>query len=218
MNPSLASLVVAVDGGQSSTLALVATTAGQILGAGSAGPSNHFHEPGGPERLEGALRQSITGALQSADATTDQVKYVCLGMTGSKDQARQITEQILPSAAVQSHWDMVTALAGASLTRPGVVVIAGTGSIAYGRREDGRDARAGGWGYLMGDEGSGYAIGRAALQAAAHAADGRGASTRLLEAIPAYFKVHTFDDVRNTIYGATVTRPQIAGLAAVVAA
>ncbi len=210
-------LVLAVDGGQTSTLALVATYAGQVLGAGLAGPSNHFHEPGGPERLERALSQSIAAALQQAQCTADQVMHVCLGMTGAVEQAKDIVSRLFPGCALQAHFDMVTALAGASIAQPGVVVIAGTGSIAYGRLENGRDARAGGWGYLFGDEGSAYRIGCAALQAASHAADRRGPPTALLQDIPAYFQMPSLRAVREAVYTPAIQRPQIAGLAAVVA-
>src|SRR5947209_4072335 len=135
------SVVLAVDGGQSSTLAMVATPGGRILGTGLAGPSNHVHQPGGLARLDNALRQSIGGALQSAGCAADAVSHACFGMTGAVTETLAIVPQILPAAQFQAHYDMVTALAGASLAQPGIVVIAGTGSIAYGRLSDGRDAR-----------------------------------------------------------------------------
>ncbi|MCC7447348.1 MAG: hypothetical protein IT324_08035 [Anaerolineae bacterium] len=211
-------VVVAVDGGQSSTLALVATPDGRILGTGLAGPSNHIHEPGGMERLHNALHQSITAALHNAGRTINNVTHVCLGMTGAADIAQQIVQQKIPTAAVQSYYDMVTALAGASVAQPGVVVIAGTGSVAYGRLADGRDARAGGWGWLIGDEGSAFDIGRAALQVAAHAADIRGGPTVLLQRLVDHFQMPSFWDLRNALYTPAITRAQIAGLAALVTA
>jgi len=211
-------VVVAVDGGQSSTLALVAAPDGHILGTGLAGPSNHIHELGGMERLHNALHQSITAALQHAGRTINDVTHVCLGMTGAADIAQQIVQQMIPAAAVQSYYDMVTALAGASVAQPGVVVIAGTGSVAYGRLADGREARAGGWGWLIGDEGSAFSIGRAALQAAAHAADRRGEPTVLLQRLVDYFQMPSFWDLRNALYTPAITRAQIAGLAALVTA
>jgi N-acetylglucosamine kinase-like BadF-type ATPase len=208
--------VLAVDGGQSSTLAMLAATDGRVLGAGLAGPSNHAHEPGGIQRLEGALRQSIERSLEAANCTADKVSHVCLGMTGAVSEAKDFAMKLFPNAEVQAHVDMVTALAGASIARPGVVVIAGTGSIAYGRLDDGRDARVGGWGYLFGDEGSAYSIGRAALQVASQAVDGRRGPTALTGAIPAAWGLPSMLEVREAIYGAQIARPQIAGLAAVV--
>ena len=211
-------VVVAVDGGQSSTLALVAAPDGRILGTGLAGPSNHIHEPGGMERLHNALHQSIMLALQNAGRTVGDITHVSLGMTGAADIAQQIVQQMIPTAAVQSHFDMVTALAGASVAQPGVVVIAGTGSVAYGRLADGREARAGGWGWLIGDEGSAFSIGRAALQSAAHAADRRSELTILLQRLVDHFQMPSFWDLRNALYTPAITRAQIAGLAALVTA
>jgi N-acetylglucosamine kinase-like BadF-type ATPase len=109
-------------------------------------------------------------------------------MTGSMEAARAIVQQLIPHSIVNSYHDTVTALAGASSAQPGVVVIAGTGSIAYGRLADGREAQAGGWGYMMGDEGSGYDIGREALRAATQAQDGRSAFTDYSKRFPAYFQ------------------------------
>src|SRR5262245_42536285 len=113
--------IVAVDGGQSSTLAVVATLTGRILGAGLAGPSNHIPEPGGLERLANALHQSIGQALTEAVCTPHQVSHVCMGMTGAVDEPREIVIRMFPAAAIQVYYDMVTALAGASVARPGVV-------------------------------------------------------------------------------------------------
>jgi N-acetylglucosamine kinase-like BadF-type ATPase len=211
-------LVLAVDGGQSSTLALLATTSGQVVGSGLAGPSNHIHEPGGMVRLENALRQSMERALEDAGQTRDAIVSVCLGMTGAPHAADEMIRKWLPAAHVQSYYDTVTALAGASCAQPGVVVIAGTGAVAYGRLSDGREAKAGGWGYIMGDEGSGYDIGRSALQAATQASDGRGMLTRLMRAVPEYFGVGSLYDVHEAVYSGKISRPEIARIAVVVAA
>ena len=209
-------LVIAVDGGQSSTLALVASTDGRIRGEGSAGASNHFHEPGGPERLYAALDQSINGALHSANASQRDVVAVCLGMTGADAEAAKIVKEMFQAAQVEAFHDTVTAWAGASLGEPGVVVIGGTGSVAYGQTANGGSARAGGWGYLLGDEGSAYDIGCAALKAMCYEADGRGPTTRLSSQILAHLKLSDIMALRHAVYAGAVTRPQIAGLASLV--
>ncbi|MBN8618161.1 MAG: hypothetical protein J0L63_04615 [Anaerolineae bacterium] len=205
-------LVLAVDGGQSSTMAMVATHNGEIVGVGLAGPSNHIHEPGGPERLRNALTQSIQEALAAAQHSPDAVQHACFGMTGAMEMAADIGQELLPHTTIQSLHDIVTALAGASLAQPGVVVIAGTGAIAYGRLADGREAKAGGWGYIMGDEGSGYDIGRAALRAATQGSDGRAPATMLTQLIPAQLGVADLTAVHKLIYSGALTRPQIARL------
>jgi N-acetylglucosamine kinase-like BadF-type ATPase len=204
--------VIAVDGGQSSTLALVATLEGRIIGAGFAGPSNHVHEPGGVERLRTALSQSMTEALSNAHQSADNIVSICLGMTGGAEMAADMVQPHFPQARLQSYYDSVTALAGASMAQPGVVVIAGTGAVAYGQLADGRSAKAGGWGYIMGDEGSGYDIGRSALMAASQSADGRSESTQLLHTIPAFWGLPNLKAVHTAIYGGQMTRPQIARL------
>jgi N-acetylglucosamine kinase-like BadF-type ATPase len=157
-----------------------------------------------------------------------------MGMTGGPRQAYEIMSQIMPHAKILAHKDMVTALAGASIARPGVVVIAGTGSVAYGRLETGQEMFRGGWGYIMGDEGSAYDIGRNALRAACQASDGRlgtffippseslpyflPSTTQLVKDIPAHFGMKTLRDLHQAIYSSKISRPQIAGLAAVVTA
>jgi N-acetylglucosamine kinase-like BadF-type ATPase len=205
--------VIAVDGGQSSTLALIATLEGQIIGAGFAGPSNHVHEPGGVERLRKALYQSISECIRNAQQSTENIASLCLGMTGGAELAFDMVQPHFPQARLQSYDDSVTALAGASIAQSGVVVIAGTGAVAYGQLADGRSAKAGGWGYIMGDEGSGYDIGRSALVAASQAADGRSEQpTQLLHSIPAFFGIADLKAVHTAIYGGQITRPQIARL------
>ncbi len=211
-------LVLGVDGGQSSTLALVATYEGQILGAGLAGPSNHIHEPGGMERLNNALHGSISSALASAEQPIEAVTHVCLGMTGAWAVAGEITQKMIPQAQVKGLHDIETALAGASIAQPGIVVIAGTGSIAYGQLADGRSAQSDGWGYFMGDDGSAYQIGYLALRLAVRAADRRGEPTSLLEKIPAHFGMANLQEVHSAIYSQRLSRAQIAGLASVVSA
>lgn len=216
MTPS-PELILAVDGGASSTLALVATLDGHILGSGLAGPSNHVHEPGGMERLTSALHGSIRAALAAADVPAEAVIGACLGMTGGALEAKPIAQGLLPAAAILSYHDSVTALAGASQARPGVVVIAGTGSVAYGRLDDGCEVSVGGWGFIMGDEGSGYDVGRHALRAATQASDGRGPVTALLEAIPVHYGLADLRAVHRAIYTGAIDRPGVAGLTAVVA-
>ncbi len=209
-NPS--PLFIAVDGGQSSTLAMVMTIDGQIIGTGFAGPSNHVDEPGGPNAYESALDQSISEALAVSQQHPNQISGICLGMTGGADLAREWITSQYPGTNVQSYYDYVTSLAGASLANEGVVVIGGTGAVAYGRLDDGHDAKAGGWGYLMGDEGSGYDIGRRALQVAAQASDGRIDMTQLLTMIPAQLGLPDLKAIHKALYSGQLTRPQIARL------
>jgi N-acetylglucosamine kinase-like BadF-type ATPase len=97
-----------------------------------------------------------------------------------------------------------------------VAVISGTGSLAYGENAAGRSVRAGGWGYLLGDEGSGYAIGLAALRAVARAADGRGHATALTEAVLAHWSLPCPQALIRHVYGGGMEREDIAALAPLV--
>ncbi len=212
-----AGLILAVDGGQSRTLALIAGADGRILGAGLSGPANHVYEPGGLARMSRALREAIEQAFQEAGLAPQGVRSAWFGMTGGVEVVPQLVGEFLACEPIRASDDTVTALAGASLARPGVVVIAGTGAVAYGLTADGRSARSGGWGYIMGDEGSAYDVGVQALRAATQAYDGRGAATTLLEAVPGHFGAADLHVLRRMIYDRSINRPQIASLARVVA-
>jgi N-acetylglucosamine kinase len=100
-----------------------------------------------------------------------------------EQEVRSAFQALLPAAAVRIEPDLVAAWAGATGGSPGAVLIAGTGAVAYARDADGCSARAGGWGPLFGDEGSGYWIGCEALRAAARALDGRGPQTAFSSAL-----------------------------------
>jgi N-acetylglucosamine kinase-like BadF-type ATPase len=96
--------------------------------------------------------------------------------------------------------DAASALAGGTGCRPGVVVIAGTGSIAYGENRLGETARAGGWGWRLGDEGSGYTIGLKAIMAALRAHDGRGPETVLKRKIVTHLGLESIDGIIDWVY------------------
>jgi N-acetylglucosamine kinase-like BadF-type ATPase len=209
--------VLAVDGGQSSTLALLASRDGTIISHGRGGPSNHYNEPGGHQRLESALRDSTAEALQSAGLNPETVSHICLGMSGVHPQALVIAQALFPAAQIQLLHDAVTALAGASIAQPGVIVIAGTGAVAYGRLASGEDARSGGWGYVIGDEGSGYWIGVEAIRAACKANDGRDQPTILEQKIPEYLQLADLRAVHRKLYAHELSRGEIASLSAVAA-
>jgi glucosamine kinase len=209
--------VLAVDGGQSSTLALLAALDGTIIAYGRGGPSNHYNEPGGHQRLESALSDSTGEALKAAGQNAGTVAHVCLGMTGSHPQAGVIAQSLFPGATVEQLHDSVTALAGASVAQPGVVVIAGTGVVAYGRVDSGEEARSSGWGYLIGDEGSGYWIGIEAMRAACKAADGRDEATTLTRRILKALQVDDLKALHLKLYAHEISRSAIAALAAVTA-
>lgn len=158
-------LYVGVDGGQSSTRAVVADDSGQVLGRGSGGPCNHAAHAEGEARLRRAITESVGGALANAGfAPSVRLRGACLGMSGGPDHKRRIVSELIAAETVTVKTDAEAALEGAALGQPAAVVIAGTGAISVARGRNGRIARSGGWGYIFGDEGSAFHIVRLAMR------------------------------------------------------
>jgi N-acetylglucosamine kinase-like BadF-type ATPase len=217
-------LLVAVDGGQTATKALVARLDGTVLCSGRGGPSDHFHIEGGVEKNRIAIHGAVSAALAAAGATPDRVLAVGLGLTGAPTGGTQtpiihdIVRELLDPPHVSITPDYVTNLAGASGGRPGVVLIAGGGAIGFGVTEDGREAIAGGYGFLMGDEGSAFNIGLRAISAAARANDLRTGPTALQRVVERHFDIESIRRIPRIVYQAGFSRERISLLAPQVAA
>lgn len=145
-------------------------------------------------------------------------KAVCVGMAGvdREDDAatvRAILHRIAYKARIVVVNDALISLLAGAGREPGVVIVAGTGSIAYGRDRLNRAARAGGWGYVLGDEGSGYWIGRHALRAVVREADGRGRPTSLTPRVLAHFQVSRPQDLIHAVYHGPLSPSAVAALA-----
>ena len=143
---------------------------------------------------------------------------ICLGIAGvdRPDDAavvRAIMKRIGYKAKVLVVNDALVALEAGAPGQPGVVIISGTGSISYGRNEQGIAARSGGWGYVLGDEGSGYWIGRAALRAVLRAADQRGPATALTPLLLAHFGVNRPQGLIHEVYHSNLKPAAIGALA-----
>jgi len=180
---SAMALVLAIDGGGSKTACAVARD-GAILAEFSAGPSNLVRIS--LEEARKALLEAMHGACQAAGVSLSELNAVCAGLAGvGHDLIRDKAEEILRSelkCPFEVIGDMEIAFDGAFMGGPGLVVIAGTGSIAYGRNERQDSARAGGWGSVISDEGSGYWIGRRAVSLCLRAID-TGQTTSLVHHI-----------------------------------
>lgn len=170
-----------VDGGQSSTTALIANGEGEILGRGSGGPCNHVGKAEGRARFEAAMAQSLGEACAAAglDAGTVCFEAVCMGFSGGADDKEEYLRATVRAKRYSLTTDAWVALTGATGGAPGAMTISGTGSIALGRNAAGKTQRAGGWGYVYGDEGSGFDITRQALRASLRFEEGWGPPTRL---------------------------------------
>lgn len=219
MSPHSGKLVLGIDGGGSKTLASLAvlTDAGEfhIAGRGVAGPSNL--NALGIEAAASEVETAIQGAFEAAGTLPRTVHGLCLGMAGA---GRQNEQQAWMDWARQNEiadqvdvvTDAETVLAAGTPEGTGIALIAGTGSLAWGKNQAGAEARAGGWGYLLGDEGSGFQIGLAALRAIAKLVDGRGKETCLAAMILGALNL---DDARALIpfvYQRELRRDEIAAL------
>ncbi len=188
-----------IDGGGSKTLAVIVDANGQQRGRALAGSSNYA-----AVGIEPAIANLYAAAEQAALRAGCRLpaKAAWLGLAGVDRPGDQAL--LLPH--LQALADTIRLTNDAELLLSalddavGVALVAGTGSIALGRDRHGSIARAGGWGHILGDEGSGYEIGRLALQAAARAADGRGEATVLLERIMTYWKLDRPDDMIGRVY------------------
>jgi N-acetylglucosamine kinase-like BadF-type ATPase len=178
-------LFLGVDGGQSSTTALIGDETGRVLGAGRGGPCNHIGAAEGAAKLTRAVEECVGKACEQAHLDPTQVRYeaACFGMSGGPDDKESLLAQILPTEKLVVTHDGLIALSGATAGEPGIIMIAGTGSFAFGRNGAGESRRAGGWGYIFGDEGSGFDITRQALRAALRFEEGWGPPTTLRETI-----------------------------------
>jgi N-acetylglucosamine kinase-like BadF-type ATPase len=178
-------LFLGVDGGQSSTTALIGDETGRVLGAGRGGPCNHIGASEGRAKLSRAVEECVAMACEQAHLDPAQIHFeaACFGMSGGPDDKEALLGQILRTDKLIVTHDGLIALSGATAGEPGIITIAGTGSFAFGRNGAGETRRAGGWGYIFGDEGSGFDITRQALRAALRFEEGWGPSTALREAL-----------------------------------
>jgi N-acetylglucosamine kinase-like BadF-type ATPase len=178
-------LLLGVDGGQSSTTALIGDEHGHILGRGEGGPCNHTTGAEGRAKLEHAVSASVAAACVEAnlDAATVHFAAACFGMSGGPEDKQDILAGLLRADRLIVTHDAAIALAGATTAGQGIVTIAGTGSIAFARNAAGQTARAGGWGYVFGDEGGAFDMVRQALRAALRVEEGWGPPTVLHQAL-----------------------------------
>ena len=198
-----------MDGGQSSTLALIGDGAGRVLGSGRGGPCFAPRD---------AILGSVSAACASAGLNPRTVRFhaACLGFSGGPVGKEAIAREILAVDRMLVTDDALIALTGATAGAPGIIVIAGTGSIAFGRNGAGKTARAGGWGYLFGDEGGGFDITRQALRAALAFEEGWGPATALHPLLLQATTAASANDLMHRFYTDEYSRPRIAAFSTLV--
>ncbi|CAG0945339.1 glucosamine kinase [Anaerolineae bacterium] len=210
--------VIGIDAGATHTRARVANEHGEMIGAGEAGAGNPHAR--GIEAAQNEILTAIQRACDDARVAKQDIAAACLGIAGvgrADERAVWTTwaqEYIAPRVEILNDGEIV--IAAGSPENWGVALIAGTGSSAWGKSRDGTLARAGGWGYLIGDEGSGFDLARGALRAATQAADGRGESTRLLDAILEFWNLREPMELIARVYRSGLKPGDMAQLAPIV--
>ncbi|NUN69715.1 MAG: hypothetical protein HUU02_08395 [Bacteroidetes bacterium] len=199
---------IGLDGGGTKTHAVMTDADGRIVAEHVAGPSNF--QIIGVEKAAETIMSLVDLCCESAGCTTKQLRAVVCGLTGAGragDQKRmadglkryaRLVKRPLKSVIVES--DARVALEGAFNGAPGIILIAGTGSIAFGKDRAGNVHRVGGWGRVLGDEGSGYYLGRLGLTAVTRQIDGRGDRTSLTRMIAKEFGLTDQTAIINAVY------------------
>lgn len=190
--------ILGIDGGGTKTEVVVATEEGEILSRSYSGPSNWTSTP------RKIAKENIIEGIESALKQVPGIKIDLItagvaGVTSREWELKEFLESLNISREVIVTNDAHIALAGAVLGMEGIIVIAGTGSISYGRR-DNKEKRTGGWGYLLGDEGSAYDVGRRGMIAVLKAYDGRGENTLLLDMFYEYLGQGKIEALIRIIY------------------
>lgn len=196
-------VVAGFDLGGSHAACLIAAEDGRILGRGAGGPANLASL--GRDRVLAAMREALSGAARTIPGGAAAVaRCVVGGAGGGSGETAEVLAALAREAGlacpVRATHDAEIALAGALLLCPGIIVMAGTGSIAFGMDEAGDRARAGGWGPLLGDEGSGYWIGLRGLRAALRSLDGREDAARLAACLAQFLGLPRTEDLFRLAY------------------
>ena len=212
-------LFLGIDGGGTHTRALIGDEHGKVWGSGTGGCANYHHA--GWDHAARAVGEAVTAA-RTHGGVTEEFDGVFLGLAGvDSDDARQHWRELAmqvggvnPAARTDVDHDLRIALAGGLAGKPGIALVAGTGSCCFGRNALGASWKAGGWGALLDDGGSGYWLGVQALVAAVRAADGRGVPTALGARALAVLGAPSLREIMTRMISGVLRREEIAALAA----
>jgi glucosamine kinase len=209
-------LFLGVDGGGTKTNVALMTASRRVICEGSGGPANPLRV--GVETAVANIIKAIDAACDAGGASRGDIVAATLGLAGVRrgDIRERVRESFVEKfrlRRVNVTTDAEIALYGTTLGKPGLAVIAGTGSICVGVNEQGERFIAGGWGPVAGDEGGGRGIAGEALHAVAKASDGRGPATKLSERAADYFRASTPENLIVAIYAPRMDNSRIAGFA-----
>ncbi|MBN1154820.1 hypothetical protein JXB12_07855 [candidate division KSB1 bacterium] len=211
--------VIGVDGGGTKTEAVLVDSTGKVISRVRGGSSNY--QALGPVKLKEVLISIINELYQNAMVPVANLQKIYLGLAGAgrlsdQQEIKAIFADTEFKNLITVNSDAIIALAGAFNNQPGIILIAGTGAICFGKNSQGEIVRSGGWGYLLGDEGGGYYIGKRAIIAALKDFDGRGEATQLRNIIEKKFQLDSIDLIIPLIYKNMIDRVAIADLAPIV--
>ncbi|KHD34870.1 transcriptional regulator [Clostridium acetobutylicum] len=211
--------IIGIDGGGSKTHMKISTLDYKVLLEVFKGPSNINSST--KEEVKRVFQELIMEGLGKLGQSLEECSAICIGTAGAdRSEDKSIIEDMIRSLGYMGKIIVVNdaeiALAGGIEKREGIIVISGTGSICYGRNKEGKSARSGGWGHIIGDEGSGYDIGIRAIKAGLKSFDKRGEKTILEGDILEFLKLKSHEDLIDYIYRSGVTKKEIASLTRVV--
>ncbi len=212
--------VIGIDGGGSTVRVVVVKPDLTVVGKSSGETVNPSVI--GQEKAIQRIRDKIHEAISNAGLQAEDIDAISLGIAGTaksypKDWLREIAVAVTPQAHIVPASDYEIALVGAHGKPEGVLILAGTGSVAYGVNDKGESVQIGGWGYLLGDEGSGYWLGTEALKAITRAADGRSPETILSSVLLEKLDISEVQSLISWLYNPQVYRtPDVAKLAPLV--
>jgi N-acetylglucosamine kinase-like BadF-type ATPase len=199
-----------VDGGQSSTTALIGDDSGRVVGIGRGGPCNHVGASEGRTKFITAVGGCIRDACDQAGLPEPRFSSAVLGFSGGPADKEALVHELVTADRLLLGHDALVALVGACAGEPGIISIGGTGSIAFGRNAHGIAARAGGWGYIFGDDGGAFDIVRQALRAALKAEEGWGPDTTVRDLLLEETGAPSADALMHSFYTTEYPRSRVA--------
>jgi N-acetylglucosamine kinase-like BadF-type ATPase len=205
-------LYAGIDAGQSRTVAAIADESGRELGRGEAGAADEIGQDSNSTRLRDALRSAYDKAAAAAKLPADaRCARIVAGISGYEGRVYGRVPELPCDELVLLH-DAVIAHAGAFKGGPGVAVIAGTGSVAYGANERGETVTVGGWGYLFGDEGSAFWFARRAIEDAIRDEDA-GRQSAFAQTLLRHFGSASLHALVRSFYAGEISRTALAEFA-----
>jgi len=185
-----------------------------VIGFGRGGPCNHVSGIEGRTRFCRALGECLEQACGQAslDSRTVTFACACLGFSGGPEDKEAFSRELIRSGQYKITHDAEIALSGAIAGEPGIIVIAGTGSMVFGRNAEGKTGRAGGWGHVFGDEGGAFGIIRRALRAALQYEEGWGPPTILRDALLKETGAATANELLHLFYTQDYPHRRVASL------